>query len=162
MAQLRDLTSEIGHEVNRMAWELRPTALDDLGLETAITQYIEEWGERSRLHFDLQLSLGDRRLPQTVETTVYRALQEAVTNVVRHAGAANGWPSSSRRRTQQLQLIVEDDGKGFRPDDTEGGAPGAQRLGLLGVRERLALVDGSLEVESSPGAGTTLFVRVPV
>jgi signal transduction histidine kinase len=57
---------------------------------------------------------------------------------------------------------VEDDGKGFRPDDTEGGAPGALRLGLLGVRERLALVDGSLEVESAPGAGTTLFVRVPV
>jgi signal transduction histidine kinase len=144
-----------------MAWELRPTALDDLGLETAITQYIEEWGERSRLHFDLQLSLGDRRLPQTVETTVYRALQEAVTNVVRHAGAANVAVILAAT-DEQLQLIVEDDGKGFRPDDTEGGAPGAQRLGLLGVRERLALVDGSLEVESSPGAGTTLFVRVPV
>lgn len=161
VAQLRDLTAEIGHEVNRMAWELRPTALDDLGLETAITQYIEEWGERSRLHFDLQLNLGDRRLPQTVETTVYRALQEAVTNVVRHAGAANVAVILAAT-DEQLQLIVEDDGKGFRPDDTEGGAPGAQRLGLLGVRERLALVDGSLEVESSPGAGTTLFVRVPV
>jgi signal transduction histidine kinase len=161
VAQLRDLTKEIGCEVNRMAWELRPTALDDLGLETAIAQYLEEWGERSQLHFDLQLSLGDRRLSPTVETTVYRALQEAVTNVVRHAGAANV-AVILEATDQQLQLIVEDDGKGFRPDDTEGGAPGALRLGLLGVRERLALVDGSLEVESAPGAGTTLFVRVPV
>ena len=87
LAKLRELTARIGGEVNRMAWELRPTALDDLGLEKAIAQYLEEWGERSQLQFDLQVSLGDRRLPQTVETTVYRALQETVTNVVRHASA---------------------------------------------------------------------------
>lgn len=161
LAKLRDLTSEIGGEVNRMAWELRPTALDDLGLETAIAQYLEEWGERSRLHFDLQVSLGDRRLPQTVETTVYRALQEAVTNVVRHADAERV-AVILEATGQQLQLIVEDDGKGFPSDATGSGAQGPLRLGLLGMRERLALVDGILEVESTPGLGTTLFVRVPV
>ncbi len=161
LAKLRDLTEEIGGEVNRMAWELRPTALDDLGLETAITQYLEEWGERSRLHFELQVNLGDRRLPQTVETTVYRALQEAVTNVVRHADA-DRVAVILEATGHQLQLIVEDDGKGFPSDATGNVAQGALRLGLLGIRERLALVDGILEVESSPGVGTTLFVRVPV
>ena len=105
LAKLRALTSEIGCEVNRMAWELRPTALDDLGLETAITQYLEEWGERSRLHFDVQVSLGDQRLPQTVETTVYRALQEAVTNVVRHADAERV-AVILEATDKQLQLIV--------------------------------------------------------
>ena len=161
LAKLRDLTLEIGCEVNRMAWEIRPTALDDLGLETAVTQYLEEWGERSRLHFDLQVSLGGRKLPQTVETTVYRALQEAVTNVVRHADAEQV-AVILEATGRQLQLIVEDDGKGFPSGETGEVAPGALHLGLLGIRERLALVDGILEVESTPGLGTTLFVRVPV
>jgi signal transduction histidine kinase len=161
LARLRALTSEIGCEVNRIAWELRPTALDDLGLETAITQYLEEWGERSRLHFDLQVSLGDQRLPHTVETTVYRALQEAVTNIVRHADAERVGVILETTG-QQLQLIVEDDGKGFTSDETDGGDHRPLRLGLLGIRERLTLVGGKLEVESSPGLGTTLFVRVPV
>jgi signal transduction histidine kinase len=161
LTRLRDLTSEVGREVNRMAWELRPTALDDLGLETAITQYLEEWSERSRLQFDLQVSLGDRRLPQTVETTVYRAMQEAITNVVRHADAEHVAVILEATESQ-LQLIVEDDGKGFPSDETDSGGQGALHLGLLGIRERLALVDGVLEVESTPGSGTTLFVRVPV
>ncbi len=161
VGKLRDLTSEIGGEVNRMAWELRPTALDDLGLKTAITQYVEEWSERSRLNFDLQINLGDRRLPPTVETTVYRALQEAVTNVVRHADAQRV-AVILEVMDRQLQLIVEDDGNGFAPEAAGNGAQAASRLGLLGIRERLALVDGSMEVESTPGSGTTLFVRVPV
>jgi signal transduction histidine kinase len=161
LMKLRELTSDIGHEVNRMAWELRPTALDDLGLETAITQYLEEWAERSRLRFDLQVNLGDRRLPQTVETTVYRALQEAITNVVRHAEAQRV-AVILEAAGQHLQMIVEDDGKGFALDETNGNAEEPLRLGLLGIRERLTLVDGTLEVESSPGQGTTLFLRVPV
>jgi len=161
LAKLRKLTSEIGHEVNRIAWELRPTALDDLGLETAIAQYLEEWGERSRLQFDLQVDLRNRRLPQTIETTVYRALQEAVTNVVRHA-EADHVAVILEVVGGQLQLIVEDDGKGFPLEDAGGGGQGTLHLGLLGVRERLALVDGTLDIESAPGGGTTLFVRVPV
>jgi signal transduction histidine kinase len=161
LAKLRALTAEIGCEVNRMAWELRPTALDDLGLETAITQYLEEWAERSRLHFDLQVSLGDQRLPPTVETTVYRALQEAVTNVVRHADAERV-AVILETTGRQLQLIVEDDGRGFPSEEMDSGDQRPLRLGLLGMRERLALVGGKLEVESSPGLGTTLFVRVPV
>ena len=161
LARLRDLTSEIGHEVNRIAWELRPTALDDLGLETAIAQYLEEWCERSQLQFDLQVNLGHRRLPQTIETTVYRALQEAVTNVVRHAEAQHV-AVILEMVGRQLQLIVEDDGKGFPLNDDSGGGQGTLHLGLLGIRERLALVDGTLEIESSPDGGTSLFVRVPV
>jgi two-component system, chemotaxis family, sensor kinase Cph1 len=161
LARLHALTAEIGGEVNRVAWELRPTALDDLGLRTAISQYLEEWAERSRLRFDLQVNLGDHRLPQPVETTLYRALQEAVTNVVRHADAEH-CAVILDATAQQVQLIVEDDGTGFEPDEPGNGGQGTMRLGLLGMRERLALVDGVLEVESTPGGGTTLFVRVPI
>lgn len=160
MRKLRDLTAEIGREVNRIAWELRPTALDDLGLEKAIGQYLEEWAERSRLQFDVQVNLGGRRLPQTVETVLYRALQEAVTNVVRHAQAHRVGVILEATETQ-AQLIVEDDGIGFVVGDANGTGEGPLRLGLRGIRERLALVDGTLDVESSPGGGTTLFVRVP-
>lgn len=160
VSKLRDLTKEVGCEVNRMAWELRPTALDDLGLEKAVTQYLEEWAERSRLQFDLQVHIGDQRLPQTVETTVYRAFQEAVTNIVRHAEAEHIGVILDVVG-HQLQLIVEDNGRGF-PDEDAGGAEATLRLGLRGIRERLALVDGTLDVESTAGRGTTLFVRVPV
>lgn len=160
LTRLRALTSRVGGEINRMAWELRPTALDDLGLEVATTQYLEEWTERTGLRFDLQFNLGDRRLPQVIETTVYRALQEAVTNVVRHARARNV-AIILQIAGDQLQMIVEDDGTGFPPDVADGEL-GSQHLGLLGIRERLALVDGTLEIESVPGRGATLFVRVPL
>lgn len=157
---LRGLTSRIGREINRIAWELRPTALDDLGLETAITQYLEEWSERTGLQFELHFNLGDRRLPQVIETTVYRALQEAVTNVVRHA-EAQSIAIILRTVGKQIHMIVEDDGKGF-PDAIANGDLGSAHLGLLGIRERLALVDGTLDIESTPGRGTALFVRVPL
>jgi signal transduction histidine kinase len=160
LSRLRQLTGQIGAEVNRMAWELRPTALDDLGLETAIAQYLEEWAERTDLHFDLQVDLGGRRLPQMVETTVYRALQEAVTNVVRHAEAEHV-AVILEVLGSQLQMIIEDDGRGFQLAES-GGELGTLHLGLLGIRERLALVEGTLEVESARDAGTTLYLRLPI
>jgi signal transduction histidine kinase len=91
-----------------------------------------------------------------VETTLYRVLQEALTNIVRHAGATRvGVLLEANER--EVRMIVEDDGRGFSPE----GEP-AKRLGLLGIRERLSLVSGSLEVETAPGLGCTLFVRVPL
>lgn len=162
LAQLKTVAGELGSELNRIAWELRPRALDDLGLRRAVTQYLEEWADRSRLHIDLEIGLGDRRLPALVETTVFRVLQEALTNVVRHSGA--GRVSVLLEATSaQVRLIVEDDGHGF---DATGGtadlALGIGHLGLLGIRERLALAGGTLELESSPQGGTTLYARIPL
>lgn len=160
LAALKGLTNSIGSEVNRLAWEVRPTALDDLGLETAMRQLTETWAERSNLRFALHLALNGRRLDRKVETALYRVLQEALVNVIRHANATRVGVLLEANETE-VRMIVEDDGCGFAPDPAPGDAP-AKRLGLLGIRERLSLVSGTLEIESTPGHGCTLFVSVPL
>ncbi len=161
--QLKKLAGDLGRELNRMAWELRPMALDDLGLRRAVIQYLEEWAERSRLQIDMEIGgLDNRRLPQAVETALFRVLQEAVTNVVKHSGASR--VSVVLEATHGgVWLTVEDDGRGFDIDSgTDGGDLRVRQLGLLGVRERLALVGGSLDVESAAQSGTTIYVRIPL
>ena len=120
--QLKKLAGDLGRELNRMAWELRPMALDDLGLRRAVIQYLEEWAERSRLQIDMEIGgLDNRRLPQAVETALFRVLQEAVTNVVKHSGASR--VSVVLEATHGgVWLTVEDDGRGFDIDSgTDGG-----------------------------------------
>ncbi len=157
--KLKDLASSVGTEINRLAWEIRPTSLDDLGLQTAVEQYLQEWRDRSGLRFDLQLMLQDRRLPSTVETTLYRVLQEAIHNIVKHAEASRVGVILEANDSE-VSLIVEDDGKGF--DWEHSSETSSARLGLLGIRERLALVGGSLEIESAHGSGTVLIVHAPI
>ncbi len=171
LAELKSLTDDLAGELNRMAWELRPMALDYLGLRGAVVQYLEEWGERAGLRVDLEISMDENRLPQPVETTLFRVLQEAITNVVKHSGASVVGVILEAM-DGEARLIVEDNGRGFSLDNGEKHALGLQQmglqrlgkqhLGLLGVRERLALVKGTLEVESSPESGTTIYVRVPI
>jgi two-component system, chemotaxis family, sensor kinase Cph1 len=156
LAALKNIAVECGRDINRMAWEIRPTALDDLPIQTAIKNLLETWSERSAIQFDLHLTLRNKRLSPDIETTLYRVLQEALTNVVRHADATRVGVILGAD-DKLVTMIIDDDGRGFNACDP---AP-AKRLGLLGIRERLALVNGSLEVESTPGSGTTLFIRVP-
>ncbi len=159
--KLKGLTTDVGQEVNQLAWDIRPTALDDLGLQMAFQQFLEEWGERSTLAFDVHLALNDRRLPPAIETALYRVLQEAIRNVVKHAEAKQVGVILEASQSE-ARLIVEDDGKGFVWDPAGGTAEPSDRLGLIGMRERLALVGGSLEIETSPGSGTTLLIHVPL
>ena len=161
LAELKKLTTELGRDFSRMAWELRPMALDELGLRNAITQYLEEWAELSGLHIDLEIRLGDRRLLPDVETALFRVLQEAITNVVKHAGA-DSVGVILKSINGEIRLIIEDNGHGFQTDQGAVVALGKSHLGLLGVRERLSLVNGRLEVESTPGSGTTVYACVPV
>lgn len=159
--KLKALTADVGQEVNRLAWEIRPTALDDLGLQIAVQQFLEEWGETSQVKYDLHLNLSDRRLPAAVETALYRTLQEAVTNVVKHAEAAKVGVILEAN-SKEVRLIIEDNGKGFDWENLENLSSPTLRLGLLGIRERISLVGGTLEVESEVGHGTTLIVHVPL
>jgi chemotaxis family two-component system sensor kinase Cph1 len=161
VSALKDITAQLGRDFSRMAWELRPMALDDLGLRNAITQYLEEWAERSGLRIDLEITLGDRRLPAAVETGLFRVLQEAITNVTKHSGA-DQVDVVLEATGGEVRLIVEDNGRGFQIDEGTDIALGRTHLGLLGVRERLALVNGSLEVESSAHGGTTVYACVPI
>ncbi len=157
--RLREIINEIGREAHRIALELRPTALDDLGLHSALLNHVEEWSDRYQIDVDFQSSgLDHRRLEPHVETTIYRIVQEALTNVVKHAKAARVG-LVLERGPDHLLAIVEDDGVGF--DAESRPAPG-RGLGLLGMKERVALVGGTLQVESTPGGGTTLLIRIPI
>jgi PAS domain S-box-containing protein len=160
---LHGLLKQIGQDVHRIALELRPTALDDLGLETAIVNYVENWSERSGLEVDLHAAgLDQRRLSPALETHLYRIVQEALTNVLKHARAERV-SIIMERRHDHLLVIVEDDGQGFDQEVAASSPPaGMPRLGLLGMTERVASVGGELQVESAVGKGTSLFLRIPL
>lgn len=159
LQQLRRLTDQIGREVHDLALEIRPTALDDFGLAVAVATYTEEWSKRSEVPVDFHSTgLDGERLPATIETTLYRVIQEALTNVLRHARARRVSVVLQRTAVGVI-AVIEDDGDGFDP---EQGDADARRLGLLGMRERLELVSGELTLESAPGLGTTIIARIPL
>jgi signal transduction histidine kinase len=156
-AALRDLVVSTLRDVRRLAVELRPAALDDFGLAAALERLVETYGQQAAsIDVDLELRLGGERLPSEVETTLYRIVQEALTNVTKHAGARR-LSVVLTRKEGAVVAVVEDDGAGFDPRE-----PTHDGLGLVGMRERLALVGGRLRVESSPGRGTALVAEVPV
>jgi signal transduction histidine kinase len=154
--QLRELVVTTLQDVRRLAVELRPKALDDFGLVPAIERLVDTFREHTGIEVDLEPRLGGERLPPDIETTLYRITQEALTNVVKHAQARHV-SIVLTRRDGSVSAVIEDDGRGFGK-----GEPDSDGLGLLGMRERIALVGGRLEVESSAGSGTTLSIEVPV
>jgi signal transduction histidine kinase len=162
LRSLHELTGQLVDEVHHLAWELRPAALDDLGLQTALQNYTEKWSERGGVAVDFHGGgLERQRLPPEIETTIYRIVQEALTNVLKHAEARRVSVIVERRREHVL-VIVEDDGKGFDVGRASHSWGAGRGLGLLGMRERVALVGGVLNVESAPGGGATVRIRIPV
>ena len=152
---VRALVVSTLQDVRRLAVELRPTALDDFGLVPAVQRLTDTFREQSGLHIDFEAQLGEERLSSEVETALYRIVQEALTNVVKHAGATRV-SILLGRKAGAVVAVVEDDGSGFDPGTSRAGA-----LGLAGMRERAALVGGRLQIESTVGTGTTLVAEVP-
>jgi len=160
--QLQTLTAQIGREMHRLAWDLRSPDLDNEGVEIVLQNYSEEWSQRCGIAVDFDSrGFTGQRLPSHLETALYRIVQEAFTNVLKHAQAQRISVLLERRRGYVL-AIVEDDGVGFDLDAMLNARPGQGRLGIVGMQERAALVDGTVELESTPGAGTTVFVRLPI
>ncbi len=155
-AELRQLVVSTLQDVRRLAVELRPSALDDFGLVPAVERLAATFAEQSGPVVDVAARLGELRLPRDAETALYRIVQEALTNVVKHSSARHV-SITLVHNGETAVLVVEDDGNGFDPGETRPDA-----LGLVGMRERVALVGGRLTVESTPGAGTTLVAEVPV
>src|SRR5215210_2206685 len=143
------------HDVRRLAVELRPKALDDWGLSSALERLTQTFADQTGLELDLESGLGEERFASDVETALYRMVQEALTNVVKHAQARSVSIVLARSRNA-VTVVIEDDGRGFDP------AARAEGMGLDGMRERLGLVGGKLKIESRPGAGTTLVGEVPL
>jgi signal transduction histidine kinase len=160
--QLQSIADQIGREVHQLALDLRPTALDDLGLAAALANYAEEWGRRSQIEVSFHShGLEDQRPSSEIETAIYRVVLEALNNVARHAQARH-MSVIVERQDDQLVAIVEDDGNGFDAEAMLGTLRSQQRLGLLGMQERMAQIGGSLTVEATPGSGTTIIARVPM
>jgi signal transduction histidine kinase len=153
---LRELVVATLQDVRRLAVQLRPKALDDFGLVPALERLVQTFSESSGISVELEAQIGEERLPTDVETTVYRIVQEALTNVVKHAEASRV-SILLVRRDATVTAVVEDDGRGFDPESA-----GDDSLGLEGMRERVELHEGRLTVETAPGAGTTLRVEVPL
>jgi signal transduction histidine kinase len=154
--ELRELVVGTLQDVRRLAVELRPKALDDFGLVAALERLVETFSQSTGIEVQLEARLGEERLSEELETTLYRTLQEALTNVVKHAHARNV-SILLVRRGRKVTAVIEDDGDGFDPALVR-----EDGLGLLGMRERIDLLDGRLTVESSPGSGTTLAIEVPL
>ena len=141
-------------DVRRLAVELRPKALDDFGLVPALHRLTQNFVDQAGLKLDIEAQLGEERLPSEIETALYRMVQEALTNISKHAGARS--VSIVLRRAQgAITAVIEDDGRGFDPSASGKG------MGLVGMRERLALIGGKLKIESRSGGGTTLVAVVP-
>jgi signal transduction histidine kinase len=151
------LTRDIDREIDFLAWELRPTALDDLGLAAALPRYLEEWAAHYQVTADFQTT-GEvhGRLPREAEIAFYRIGQEALTNIVKHAHATRVGVVVEGRE-DAVVLIVEDDGVGFEV----GGDTRTTGIGLVGMRERASLIGATLQIESRPGEGTTVFLSCP-
>jgi two-component system, NarL family, sensor histidine kinase UhpB len=162
---LRDNLEQMGKTLHRIAWELRPASIDELGLTSALSNYVAEWSRQYSIEVDFHCrDAGLDAIAGEKQTAVYRIMQEALTNVAKHAPTATSVSVLIDRINSILRVTIEDDGPGFTAgpmSKTDGGRQEGG-LGLAGMRERLTLIGGGLEVESSAGAGTTIFARIPL
>jgi PAS domain S-box-containing protein len=162
VTELRRVTARTLDEVRRLARGLRPGVLDELGLVPAIEQLSVDHSQLHSIAVEVSAgSFGMERLPPAVEAALYRVIQEALTNAAKHSGARTVNVVLQRRR-ELVQAIVSDDGCGFDVEATLRTPAARAHLGLHGMRERAALLGGTVTIESTPGEGTTIYVRVPV
>ena len=160
---LQSLAGTISRDIHQVASDLRPTALDDVGLYEAVSAFCSEWSRRFGIKVDVQALGNLADVPAEKEIAIYRIVQEALNNVVKHA-EASAVSVVIDRRPSELRVIVEDNGVGFDPQDAKNnnGYSGRMKLGLSGIEERLTRLGGSLTIETDRNAGTTLFIFVPL
>lgn len=157
--EIQKVIRQLDLDVDFLAWKMRPAVLDDIGIVAALDQYIRQWSA----HFNIPTEFDATRFRKTrlkseVETNFYRITQEALNNIYKHARASKV-NISLEPREGSVVLIIEDNGVGFKPGKQISVEKG---MGLVGMDERAALIGGKLEIESTKGVGTTVYVSVPV
>jgi len=161
IVEIKALAGRALSELHRVIYDLRPSVLDDLGLESAVRWYADRHLAPAGVAVRCEIEGLDARLPADVETAVFRVVQEALTNVLRHSGATSVLIQMARK-DGALSIEVEDDGKGFEPEAVATPESSGRGLGLLGIRERVELLGGSVTIDSTPGEGTRVAVSVPL
>ena len=156
MAECRQLVDDMVRTVRDLALGLRPSMLDDFGLQPALEWHVRDFTRRYAIDVELKIEGDFDALPDKHRTCVYRVVQEALTNCVRHAQAHDDQRRRSRAANGQLRVSVTDDGIGLDPRGAGSG------LGLRGIDERVKELHGSMTISRRAGAGTTLTVRLPL
>jgi signal transduction histidine kinase len=169
LRHLHDIAEALARDIHRIAVELRPTALDDLGLLPVLENYVETWSANHGVSTAFgSFGLDEDRLSDMGKVAVYRVVQEALTNILQYAVSPRVDPESPDKTAKvsvtlqafrdHLQVTIEDNGPGFEVDAVHH----SNRLGIAGMRERAALCRGTLDIESEIGAGTTIYLRIPL
>ena len=157
ISELKETTNEIQTNLHQLAVDLRPASLDHLGLVTALEQYVNDFNQQYNIQVEFEaVGMRKERLPNDVETAIFRIVQESLTNVILHAEATHVDVVISRR-SRHVAATIEDNGVGFMPTTPTY----EDHLGLFGMRERVEMLGGRFTIESSPGVGTTVNVEVP-
>lgn len=158
---MRNAASEALADLRHILHGLHPSALDDFGLAVALRRYAFESGKIGNLKVNVfSEGFGDRRLPRTVEAAIYRVVQEALNNVVKHARAANV-QLFLKQDPDAIRVVITDDGTGFNVDEKKAAAGSENRLGLAGMYHRVEMLGGSLNIESRQDKGTSIYLRIP-
>jgi signal transduction histidine kinase len=153
------IAKQLDTDVDFLSWELRPFSLERLPLSTALSQFVEEWSKYFNIPAEFHTSDKEiGRLPQDIETNLYRIVQEALNNIYKHAQATRV-DIIFECHEGDLVLIIEDNGRGFDVNDLAVQGVEEKGMGLIGMRERAVLIGGTFEIESQPGDGTTVIVR---
>lgn len=158
---LKTLTESTLDEVRNLALSLRPTLLDDLGLASAVRWYGHGIREKSGLDVRVEIVNLEERLPTTIETAVFRIVQEALANAARHA-AAKSVAVRLERFDHTVELTITDDGQGFDAEAVMSPDRKCEGLGLFGIEERVTILGGRWELDSAAGRGTTLKAWIPL
>jgi len=161
LAELRAMATRTLHQVRNMIFELRPVILKTQGLEPALRSYVERLREAEGMNIHLKIEGLKERLPARLEEICFSIVQEAISNVKRHADEKNVWLTAIRRGNE-LQVIVKDDGAGFDLAEVEMSYDRRGKLGLLNMRERAEMIGGRLSIESALGKGTSITLSVPL
>jgi signal transduction histidine kinase/streptogramin lyase len=156
-----ELVDRMVQRIRDLSLDMRPPLLDELGLVPALSGYLETQASRAGIEIDVNDGPEIGRLTPEIEIAAFRVVQEAVTNVIRHARATKATVTVSRKNGR-LELSVLDDGRGFEVGDTIDRAAAGQALGLLGMQERIGALGGELEISSNPGSGTLIRARLPL
>jgi len=158
---IQSLAAKTLDEIHKVIYELRPTLLDDLGLVAAVKWHAENYLEAAGIKVHLETAGPERRLPAQIETALFRIIQEATTNIARHADAESTSISLEFNETC-IAVHIEDDGKGFDLNEVMRSRDGERGLGLLSMEERAELLGGHLSIKSRPGLGTQITVKIPI
>jgi PAS domain S-box-containing protein len=161
VTETQSLLQQTMNNVHRFSYELRPAMLDDLGLVVALRWYVKSFAKRTGIKVRLNADRTVEELESEPKTVIYRIVQESLTNISKYAQASQA-TVTVRKVGADIRLAVRDNGKGFQPDRLATGSKEKSGLGLMGMQERLRLVDGQFTVESAPGKGTTVRATIPL